>query len=96
MASVMLTDARADARVAATMRPAAETILTNAQIVLPDAVMPGTVVVRDGLIAEVQPGRSQLASAQDLDGDVLMPGVVDLHTDNLARAAPCRSGDRLA
>ena len=35
-----------------------ETILTNAILVLPDATLHGTLVVRDGRIADVQPGRS--------------------------------------
>ena len=35
-----------------------ETVLTNALLVLPAEVVPGTVVLRDGLIAELQRGRS--------------------------------------
>ena len=35
-----------------------ETILTNAILVLPDATLHGTLVVRDGRIVDVQPGRS--------------------------------------
>ena len=62
-----------------------QTILTNAAIVLPDAVLHGTLVVEGGRIAEVQPGRSALRGALDLDGDVLMAGAIDLHTDNLER-----------
>jgi alpha-D-ribose 1-methylphosphonate 5-triphosphate diphosphatase len=65
--------------------PAKETILTNAMLVLPDVVMHGSVVLRDGVIAELQPGRSDAPAAIDLDGDYLIPGVVDLHTDNLER-----------
>jgi alpha-D-ribose 1-methylphosphonate 5-triphosphate diphosphatase len=34
-----------------------ETILTNAKLVLPDAMLHGTLVLRDGLIADIQPGR---------------------------------------
>src|SRR3954453_19319256 len=62
-----------------------ETILTNALLILPAELMPGTLVLRDGIIAEEQPGRSHAASALDLGGDHLMPGIVDLHTDNLER-----------
>ncbi|MCS6931550.1 MAG: alpha-D-ribose 1-methylphosphonate 5-triphosphate diphosphatase [Acetobacteraceae bacterium] len=62
-----------------------ETILTNARLVLPDEVMEGTLVLRGGIIAEIQPGRSRLPSAEDLEGDHLIPGIVDLHTDNLER-----------
>ena len=68
-----------------------ETILTNAILVLPDDTIAGTVVFRDGIIADIQPGRSAAASAVDLDGDYLIPGVVDVHTDNLERQVLPRS-----
>ena len=71
-----------------------ETILTNAILVLPDALLPGTLVLRDGLIAEVQPGRSQAPGAVDLDGDHLIPGVIDVHTDNLERQVQPRATAR--
>lgn len=68
-----------------------ETILTNAHLVLPDGVLLGTLVIRHRDIAEVQPGRAQQPAAIDLDGDHLIPGVVDLHTDNLERQVQPRS-----
>ena len=39
-------------------------ILTNALLVLPDAVVLGSVVVRDGCVVEVQPGRSHAPGAK--------------------------------
>jgi alpha-D-ribose 1-methylphosphonate 5-triphosphate diphosphatase len=71
-----------------------ERILTNALLVLPDAVTPGTVVLRGTTIAEVQPGRSRAAGALDLEGDHLIPGVVDVHTDNLERQVQPRTAAR--
>src|SRR5690348_7937809 len=71
-----------------------ETILTNALLVLPDEVLPGTLVVREGCIAEVQPGRSHAPGAIDMDGDHLMPGVIDVHTDNLERQVQPRATAR--
>jgi len=68
-----------------------ETILTNARLVLPERVLEGTVVLRGGLIAEVSPGRSAVSAAEDLEGDHLIPGVVDVHTDNLERQVLPRS-----
>jgi alpha-D-ribose 1-methylphosphonate 5-triphosphate diphosphatase len=68
-----------------------ETILTNAIVVLPDATVRGTVVMRGDHIVDVQPHRSAALSARDLDGDYLIPGIVDTHTDNLERQVQPRS-----
>ena len=71
-----------------------ETILTNARLVLHDRVMEGTVVLRDGLIFDVSEDRSHAAGAIDLEGDFLLPGVVDVHTDNLERQVQPRLNAR--
>ncbi|MCX7932522.1 MAG: alpha-D-ribose 1-methylphosphonate 5-triphosphate diphosphatase [Rhodovarius sp.] len=71
-----------------------ERILTNARIILPDAVIHGTLVMRGELIADVQPGRSHLPAAEDLEGDDLIPGAVDVHTDNLERQVMPRANAR--
>ncbi len=71
-----------------------ETILTNARLVLPDRVIDGTVVLRDGLIFDVSEGRSHAPGAIDLEGDFLLPGVVDVHTDNLERQVQPRLNAR--
>ena len=70
------------------------TILTNARLVLANEVMLGTVVLDGARIADVQPGRSRVPGAVDLDGDLLVPGVVDVHTDNLERQVQPRSNAR--
>ncbi len=70
------------------------TILTNARLVLTDEVLLGTVVLDGERIAEVQPGRSNAPGAVDLGGDLLVPGVVDVHTDNLERQVQPRSNAR--
>lgn len=62
-----------------------ETVLTNGRIVLRDDVIDGTVVIRDGVIAGISEGPSSVSGAIDLDGDFLIPGMVELHTDNLER-----------
>jgi alpha-D-ribose 1-methylphosphonate 5-triphosphate diphosphatase len=71
-----------------------ETILTNAVIVTGDDTFPGSVVVRDGMIAAVERGRSAVGGAIDLDGDYLLPGLVELHTDNLEKHVAPRPGVR--
>jgi alpha-D-ribose 1-methylphosphonate 5-triphosphate diphosphatase len=58
-----------------------ETVFSNARIVLDKEVMPGSVLIRDGLIADVSPAVE--AAGEDLDGDYLLPGTVELHTDHL-------------
>jgi alpha-D-ribose 1-methylphosphonate 5-triphosphate diphosphatase len=69
-----------------------EQIYTNALVVLADQMFNGTVVVRDGLIHEVSEGRSQVSAASDLDGDYLIPGLIELHTDNLEKYMNPRPG----
>ena len=63
-----------------------EQVFTNARVVLPDSVLPdATVRVCDGRIASIDTGKSRVAGAIDLDGDFLLPGLVEVHTDNLER-----------
>jgi alpha-D-ribose 1-methylphosphonate 5-triphosphate diphosphatase len=71
-----------------------EVILTNAHLVLADEVVHGTLVLRGDRIHEVQQGRSQAPGAIDLDGDHLIPGIVDVHTDNLERQVQPRATAR--
>lgn len=58
-----------------------EFALKNARIVLADEIVEGSLVVRDGRIAAFDSGAS--AVGLDLDGDYLIPGLVELHTDHL-------------
>ncbi len=69
-----------------------EQILTHAKIVTAEQVFTGTVVLRDGVISEVDDSISQLAQAQNLNGDYLLPGLVELHTDNLEKHLSPRPG----
>jgi alpha-D-ribose 1-methylphosphonate 5-triphosphate diphosphatase len=71
-----------------------ETILTNARIVVPDGVFPGTLVLRAGRIAELAHGRAHCPGAIDCDHDLLLPGLIELHTDNLEKHAAPRPGVR--
>ena len=68
-----------------------ETILTNATLVLRDETLAGTIVMHGRVIADIQAGRSDSPNAIDLDGDYVIPGVVDVHTDNLERQVQPRS-----
>lgn len=62
-----------------------ETILANATLVLPDGTRRGTLCLRDGQIADIGDGAGVPAGAIDCGGDLVMPGLVELHTDNLER-----------
>lgn len=57
-----------------------ETVLTNATLVLADEVISGSVALRDGAIVEIGPPG---AVGEDMNGDYLLPGFVELHTDAL-------------
>ncbi|EMD98243.1 alpha-D-ribose 1-methylphosphonate 5-triphosphate diphosphatase [Pseudomonas stutzeri] len=70
----------------------AEQILSNARLVLADQVIHGSLLIRDGLIADISEGASNLPEAQDLDGALLLPGLVELHTDNLEKHMSPRPG----
>ncbi len=66
-----------------------ETVLTNATLILPGEVRKGSIVLRDGLIAEIG-GPS--ATGIDCEGDLIAPGLIELHTDNLERHMEPRPG----
>ena len=70
----------------------AEQIYTNARVVMADEMFLGTVTARDGLIRHVDKGISRALAAQDLQGDYLMPGLIELHTDNLEKYINPRPG----
>src|SRR3990167_4683106 len=58
-----------------------EQILTNARIVTAEQEFVGTVVLRGGLIAQVEEGVSGLPQAQNLGCDYLLPGLGEWHSD---------------
>jgi alpha-D-ribose 1-methylphosphonate 5-triphosphate diphosphatase len=69
-----------------------ELLLGNARIVTADTVIAGAVRILDGKIADVSPEPARTAGAQDLDGDYLLPGLVEIHTDNLEKHFEPRPG----
>ncbi|ANF57365.1 alpha-D-ribose 1-methylphosphonate 5-triphosphate diphosphatase [Halotalea alkalilenta] len=62
-----------------------ETILSNARLVLDDEVVLGSLLIRDAAIGGISLGASRAPGAIDCDGDLLLPGLVELHTDNMER-----------
>jgi alpha-D-ribose 1-methylphosphonate 5-triphosphate diphosphatase len=57
-----------------------EAIFTNARIVLANDVIEGSLVTHDELIAGYD--RGNVSYGEDLEGDYLIPGLVELHTDH--------------
>ena len=56
------------------------TAFRNARMVLPDRVVSGSLAVSEGRIAAIDAGGSR---GEDMEGDFLIPGLVELHTDHL-------------
>lgn len=60
-----------------------ETILSNARVVLHDRVIErGWVAIAGGKIAEIGEGNAP-GRGEDMGGDLVMPGLIELHTDHL-------------
>ncbi len=87
------------------MNNRSEQIFSNAQIVLADAVVTGSVQVVDGLIKDIsesvftaaarQRGMAKLsANIIDCHEDFLIPGLIELHTDHLETHYSPRPGVR--
>ena len=66
--------------------------VANARIVTRDDVVSGTVEVADGRFSQIGEGSARSGAALDFEGDYLLPGLVELHTDNLERQFTPRPG----
>ncbi|XXN65448.1 alpha-D-ribose 1-methylphosphonate 5-triphosphate diphosphatase [Enterobacter ludwigii] len=58
-------------------------IINNVRLVLEQAVVAGSLEIRDGRIASFSDSVSHLPGALDGENAFLLPGLVELHTDNL-------------
>ena len=67
-----------------------ETVFTNARVVKRDEIVEGSVKVTDGRIAAIDSGN--VAGGLDLEGDFLVPGLIEMHTDNLEKHLVPRPG----
>ncbi|MEM0922617.1 MAG: alpha-D-ribose 1-methylphosphonate 5-triphosphate diphosphatase [Pseudomonadota bacterium] len=68
------------------------TRLANAMLVLEGECRPGGLVIENGLITGIETGRALPDGAEDMAGDFLAPGLIELHTDNLERHMQPRPG----
>lgn len=63
-------------------------VLSNARIVTPTGVVNGALSMAGGVIASIDGGTMTTGAdlaGEDLEGDWLIPGIIDIHTDNLER-----------
>jgi len=67
-------------------------IFTNARIVTAQEEFTGTVVTENGLIQSIDRSNTSVPGAEDWAGDWLMPGLVEVHTDNLEKHLSPRPG----
>lgn len=67
-------------------------IITNVRMVLDDDVMFGSLEVTNGVISHMSEGKSHLPGAVDGEGGWLLPGLIELHTDNLDKCFTPRPG----
>ncbi|VTQ57064.1 phosphonate metabolism protein PhnM [Campylobacter jejuni] len=58
-------------------------IINNVKLVLDDQVVEGSLEMQNGVISAFADSRSQLPQALDAQGGWLLPGLIELHTDNL-------------
>ncbi|ABG31957.1 alpha-D-ribose 1-methylphosphonate 5-triphosphate diphosphatase [Roseobacter denitrificans] len=57
----------------------------NAQLVLADQVLTGALTIEQGVICDITEGDHIPTGAVDCAGDLVLPGLVELHTDNVER-----------
>lgn len=60
-------------------------VINNAKIVLADEVIVGSLEIKEGKIADISTSFSSLSHAVNVEGDYIIPGLVELHTDNLEK-----------
>jgi len=69
-----------------------QNILFSQSVVTPESVIRAHVVIENGMIVAIDSARSASHHAEDLGDDVLIPGLVDVHTDNLEKHYQPRTG----
>lgn len=66
--------------------------LTHARVILPDRVLENSaVLIDDGRIVAIEPDGARADRVVDLQGQTLMPGLIDLHCDAIEKEAEPRS-----
>ncbi|MCC8957589.1 alpha-D-ribose 1-methylphosphonate 5-triphosphate diphosphatase [Bradyrhizobium sp. Pear77] len=60
-------------------------IIRNARIVLEGEIISGNITVADGVISDIATGNIYNQKGVDLEGDYLLPGLIDVHSDNIEK-----------
>jgi len=69
-----------------------ETVFRNARIVTPERIVEGALVIDGPLIAEI--GEGDARAGLDMEGDLILPGLIELHTDHIESHYRVRPGVR--
>jgi alpha-D-ribose 1-methylphosphonate 5-triphosphate diphosphatase len=67
-------------------------LIKNARIVSRDEEFIGVALIEDGVFRDITRGTTGVSAAEDWQGDYLLPGLVELHTDNLEKHLAPRPG----
>ncbi|MEM9855394.1 MAG: alpha-D-ribose 1-methylphosphonate 5-triphosphate diphosphatase, partial [Pseudomonadota bacterium] len=82
----MKLDAQPPIRDAApTTHSGSDLCLANARLVLSDQVLRGSLTIENGTITDISEGDHAPSGAVDCAGELVLPGLVELHTDNVER-----------
>lgn len=76
------------------LRPMRKQIITNVRIVLASETVDGTLVVEGSRIVAIDAGTTSAKGVEDWNGDLLVAGLIELHTDNLEKHLEPRPGVR--
>lgn len=71
---------------------AAEQRIFSRRVVTADSVLSAEIVIREGHIQSIEPRDKASADAEDWGDDLLIPGLIDIHTDNLEKHYQPRPG----
>lgn len=63
----------------------ASVVIHNARLIMSNEIIHGSVSVVNGRIDSIDSGLSTTPGAIDFEGDFLMPGMIEIHTDNFER-----------
>lgn len=69
-----------------------QTTIFSQRIVTPEGVVCGHVITENGVIIAIEPNATAAPLAYDCGDDVVIPGLIDIHTDNLEKHYQPRPG----